>query len=219
MQRLDRNSVPAPACITPHDPARLYANLHGPQKTEIRTTLLTIQKERCAYCERRTGLANDDGHIEHFREQDVHPHLTTQWANLFWSCNEKHSCGNHKGTCKIVGGAGKCRAFDPANIIDPCAEDPDHFMVFISDGTINPREGLTDVENHRYEETMRVFNLAESSSLRKSRQDAVDPYIGILYSLRAAGPEIFRDYIASELARLDSRPFATAIRHFFQSNL
>jgi hypothetical protein len=34
-----------------------------------------------------------------------------------------------------------------------------------------------------------------------------------------AGQEVFREFVASELAQLDSSPFATAIRHFLESNL
>lgn len=219
MHRLNRDSVAMPTCLAPTDSPLRYQNLHAADKSQIRASLLTMQKDRCAYCERRTGQANDDGHIEHFRNQAMHPHLETDWNNLFWSCTDAKSCGKHKDNCNIVGGTGHCRSFNVDDIINPCVDDPDHFMQFVSDGTINPRHGLTENEQHRYQETMRVFNIAESPFLRKSRSDAVRPYIGALNGLRVAGQEVFREFVASELAQLDSSPFATAIRHFLESNL
>lgn len=218
MHKLNRQSVPAPACIVPYDPARRYANLNAFGKAEIRTALLTMQKERCAYCERRTGQAQNDGHIEHFQNQAGHQHLDTDWNNLFWSCLDEKSCGKHKDQCKVVGSTGKSRPFNVADIIEPCTDDPEHFMMFISDGTIAPRENLTEDELRRYYETLRVFQLADSPFLRKSREDAVKPYISSLAALCAAGPEYLFKYIVSELNRLDSAPFATAIRHFLESN-
>ena len=219
MHKLNRNAVPAPACITPHDPARRYNNLHGPQKAEIRTALIAIQRERCAYCERRTGMANDDGHIEHFQNQAGHEHLETDWTNLFWSCNDEKTCGKHKDKCDMPQSPGPQRSFNLADIIKPCTDDPEHFMRFISDGTVTPRDNLNAQELHRYQETVRVFQIADSPYLRKAREDAVHPYIGALDSLRAAGPEYFQQYITGEIARLEAAPFATAIRHFLQSNL
>jgi uncharacterized protein (TIGR02646 family) len=185
----------------------------------IRTALLQMQRQRCAYCERRTGDAKDEGHIEHYRNQAGHTDLETDWNNLFWSCLDEKTCGKHKDKCNIVGGSGKCRAFNPDDLINPCVDDPDQFMRFISDGKITPRDDLTPQEKHRYDETIRVFQLADSPLLRKQREDAVQPYIGILDALRSAGPTIFREYVNSELSRLDSAPFATAIRHFLSSNV
>jgi uncharacterized protein (TIGR02646 family) len=163
-------------------------------------------------------LAHDDGHVEHFRKQAGHEPLETDWNNLFWSCNDEKTCGKHKDKCDRPAPSPK-RSFDPADIIEPCADDPEHFMMFVSDGTITPRIGLSADEQRRYGETMRVFQLADSPFLRESRKDAVKPYIGALDALRQAGPELVRHYISSELASLDSAPFATAIRHFFDSNL
>jgi uncharacterized protein (TIGR02646 family) len=218
MHKLDRNSVSAPTCIVPHNPARRYQPLHGAQKEEIRTALLNMQRERCAYCERRTGTLNDEGHIEHFQNQAGHEELETDWNNLFWSCLDERTCGKHKDKCDMPQSPGPQRVFELADIIKPCTDDPDHFMMFISNGTIAPRENLSVDELRRYSETLRVFQLADSPFLRKSREDAVKPYIGSLVALCAAGPEFLLQYIASELDRLDSVPFATAIRHFLQSN-
>lgn len=218
MHRLDRASVPAPPCITPYDRNRRYDRLRPNATNEIRTALLTMQQNRCAYCERRAGPNANDGHIEHFRNQSAHPELSTDWNNLFWSCKDESTCGKHKDKCDVRGSTGKCRPFDCANVIDPCADDPEHFMQFISDGKIQPRRGLTPTEEHRYNETIRVFQLADAPFLVDSRRDAVKPYTGILSDLISEGPERVRAYIDRELTRLGDVSFATAIRHFLQDN-
>ena len=67
MHKLDRNCVSVPACLAAPVATR-YDQLHGAEKNTIRSALFTIQGERCAYCERRTGTGKDEGHIEHFRD-------------------------------------------------------------------------------------------------------------------------------------------------------
>jgi len=218
MHQLNRNSVPAPACITPHNPARLYGSLRKPQYAEIRGSLLTMQQNRCAYCERRTGTGEKDGHIEHFRRQVDFPGRTTDWTNLFWSCNDINFCGRHKDTCDVNGSTGKCRPFNPNDIIDPCADDPHHFMHFISDGSIQPRDNLSAAEQLRFSETLRVFQLADAGLLVDSRRDAVKPYIDALNDLKDFGPEIVQAYINRKFPQINGVPFETAIRHFLQSN-
>lgn len=217
MHRLDRNSVPAPLCITPHDPTQQYGDLRGPQYAEIRRALMAMQQRRCAYCERRTGEGGNDGHIEHFRNQSRYPAHTTDWNNLFWSCSDRNFCGVHKDTCNIRGSSGKCRDFDPADVVDPCIDDPDLFMRFISDGSIQPRENLTPAQQRRYQETLRIFQLAEAAFLVDSRRDAVQPYIDALNDLKPEGPERIRAYVARQLVRVGGYPFETAIRHFLAS--
>ena len=217
MHRLDRNSVMAPPCITPHDPARKYSTLRRPQRGEIRTQLLTMQQNRCAYCERRTGTGENDGHIEHFHRQSEFPDRTTDWSNLFWSCTDSNFCGKHKDECKVAGSTGKCRPINMDDVIKPCSDDPDHFMQFISDGSIQPRENLTPDELHRCLETLRVFQLAEAALLVDSRRDAIKPYIEALSELMPAGTEIVRAYVARQLPRIAHVPFETAIRHVLTS--
>ncbi|WP_437322866.1 retron system putative HNH endonuclease [Sorangium sp. So ce381] len=214
MHRLDRNAVPVPSCLSEASPDRRYGSLAGSEKAEIRAALQRIQGHRCAYCERRTGDTQNDGHIEHFRNQAGHRTLDLDWNNLFWSCNDEKTCGKHKDKCDRPSGTQRC--FSPDELINPCVDDPEKFILFIIDGTARPCEGLSSAEQQRAEETLRVFQLAASPYLRKLREDAVRPYIGILDALRSAGPELFTTYVRSELSRLDSVPFATAIKNFLE---
>ncbi|WP_437565916.1 retron system putative HNH endonuclease [Sorangium sp. So ce542] len=214
MHKLDRSAVPVPSSLIDPPPDRRYGHLLGSEKAEIRAALLRLQGHRCAYCERRTGDTQSDGHIEHFRNQAGHRRLDLDWNNLFWSCNDEKTCGKHKDKCDRPSGTQRC--FSPEELIDPCVDDPEMFILFVVDGTARPREGLSSIDKQRAEETLRVFQLAASPYLRKLREDSIRPYVGILDTLRSAGPELFTTYIRSELSRLESAPFATAIKTFLE---
>jgi uncharacterized protein (TIGR02646 family) len=217
MHAFDRNAVAVPPCLVAPLTGRCYDDLRGDEKEEIRARLLDLQKHRCAYCERRTGEERDDGHIEHFRNQAGCPALSLAWANMFWSCNDEKTCGKHKDKCGRQ--SGPRSAFDPNDLIDPCEEDPNNFLLFVVDGTVRPRDGLDEVKEQRARETLRVFQLANSAYLRRSREDAVKPYVGAVDSLLSAGPQLLVQYVQSEIAKIDSAPFAATIRQYLEGIL
>lgn len=213
MQRLRRDAVETPTCLC--EGSRLYKDLRGTEKTEIRTALLKMQGNKCAYCERRTGDESDEGHIEHFRNQAGHSALQLEWTNLFWSCSDEKTCGKHKDKCQKASGA--LRKFNPKDIVDPAREDPERFFLFVSDGTIRPASDLNAEDLCRAEETLRVFALNDSSFLRKSREDAVKPYIRILELLSTTAPASVAHYIECEWDAAATAPFSAAIKAFLRS--
>lgn len=217
MHRLDRSTVPTPQCLVAPANGLGYDDLNGAQKSDIRAILLDLQKHRCAYCERRTGEERDEGHIEHFRSQTSHPNLALAWPNMLWSCNDEKTCGKHKDKCDRA--AGPKAVFNPNDLVDPSAEDPATFLLFVVDGTVRARDGLGVVEERRAQETLRVFRLADSAFLRRSRQDAVRPYMGAVDSLLSAGRDVVVRYLQGEVARIDSAPFATVIRQYLEGIL
>jgi uncharacterized protein (TIGR02646 family) len=214
MHKLDRNAVPVPGCLQQNLVGRSFSTLHSPEKTEIRNTLLTIQKQRCAYCERRTGTERDDGHIEHFKDQAHHGHLTLDWTNLFWSCTDEKTCGKHKDKCNRPVGTGSQALFDIGDLIAPDVDDPHDYLLFVVDGTVRPKNGLSAAHERRALETIRVFQLSDSPFLRKSREDAVRPYIGAVDALLAAGKDILLEYIRTEAARIHEAPFFSVIHQY-----
>ena len=214
MHKLNRNSVDTPTCLKAPSADKCYADLRGHEKNEIRDRLLEMQGQRCAYCERRTGTDRHEGHIEHFRKQCNHGGLVLSWENLFWSCVDINSCGKHKDDCNIKHGTGVKREFKEDEIIDPAIEDPEHYFVFVSDGTVCLRDGLTTIEKKRAEETLRVFNLADSAFLRTSREDAVRPYKASIDSLLPHGIEMVQKYVDGVFNQIDTSPFCTAIKHY-----
>lgn len=216
MHMLDRNSVNCPACLVPPTNGRRYGGLHTPEKNEVRDRLLELQKERCAYCERRTGRGRKDGHIEHFRKQAGNHDLELAWNNLFWSCLDEGTCGKHKDKCDRPHGSGPQAAFDPAELLDPCRDDPEDFLSFISDGTVRPRDGVAADRTRRATVTLRVFQLDTSPYLRQSREDAVRPYIGAIDSLLPFGVEVVKSYVNREILKIETAPFSTAIKHYLK---
>jgi uncharacterized protein (TIGR02646 family) len=196
-------------------PELRYTDLRGRETEQIRTALLSIQMHRCAYCERRTGAERDDGHIEHFGKQAEKPDLDLTWANLFWSCNDEKTCGKHKDKCART--SGPKANFNPDHIVKPDVDDPDILFLFITDGTIQIRKGLSMEKERRAKETLRVFQLAESAYLRKGREDAVKPYVDAIVTLSSMGPELVRKYVESQRDFVEHAPFSTAIRHCFMS--
>ena len=216
MHKLVRNEDNFPECL--RDPAYShYKQLRVPEKSDIRAKLLDMQGERCAYCERRTGTGKDDGHIEHFRDQSSNDSLTLDWYNLYWSCLDENTCGKNKDKCTIKGGTSEKREFDHDHILSPCVDDPDDYFQFVSDGKIAIREGLNEQQKLRATETLRVFQLQESSFLRKSREDAVGPYLSAIIALSKLSADAVKVFAQKKLVEDCKKPFFTTIRHFLES--
>lgn len=217
MHYLDRNSIPIPACLAERVEGRTYSRLSGAEKAQIRNALLNLQGNRCAYCERRTGDAHDEGHIEHFRKQADHGDLTTTWENLYWSCKDEKTCGKHKDNCtKTHGQLARPNAND---LIDPGIDDPDRYLLFVEDGTVVPRPGIDTDSQRRAKETLRVFQLGESALLKQSRFDALRPYKTAVKQFLARGDDSLVQYLDAVREDIQQAPFSAAIRHYFEGIL
>lgn len=215
MRKLDRCAVGTPACIAAPPTGLRYGQLKMHEKQQIRSALLQMQGQRCAYCERRTGTERDEGHIEHFRDQAGHEHLDIIWSNMFWSCLDEKSCGKHKDKCDRPDGPQK--TFDPAVVLDPCLDDPSDYIYFVDDGNVRHREGLNGQPLARAQETLRVFALDNHAFLRTSRADAVQQYRRTVEYLLDVSPDLIAGYVEQCLAEIDGAPFETAIRHYLES--
>ncbi len=209
MRKLDRTNCPTPACLGGyHHGTHSWSDVRPEHKAEIRLHLQRMQGRRCAYCEGDIDALGQ--HIEHFRRKGdpANRCLIFDWDNLFCSCEQTDSCGHFKDH-----GAG---SYNVADLINPCSDEPDHFFIFRSDGTISVRRGLSVEDERRARETLRVFSLdAEWGRLRKMRKMAVMGYVKEADEAFNEGwsqGEI-RGYFADELAIARSLPFGTAIRH------
>lgn len=207
MRKLDRAICPAPACLGGyHHGAHSWQDVTPDHKAEIRTHLETMQGRRCAYCEGDIDTLGQ--HIEHFRRKSLHPALTFDWDNLFWSCDQTDSCGHFKDR-----GAGP---YNVTDLINPCCDDPDAFFIFQADGTISVRHGLSGVDQRRATETLRVFSLdAKWGRLRAMRKAAVSGYVDDAHAAFNEGwpPDDIRTFFQAELEIARNLPFYTAIRH------
>ena len=182
MHKLNRNSVQKPVCLKNYDwKYQIWDNLSGQDKKTVRLTLQSMQGQqsvddtsddeqffiiglRCAYCE---SMIYYGGHIEHFRRKNpmYFPHLTFEWTNLFIACRSSKHCGHYKDSPKAP-------PYHPDNLIKPDEHDPDDYLYFHSSGEVRVRnrDGMTDADRHRGEETIRVFNLNAPQLMGKRKR-------------------------------------------------
>ena len=173
---------------------------------QVRQALETMQKGQCAYCE--AALVDGRWHIEHLWPKSVHPQRTFEWDNLFASCMRRDSCGTHKDQ----GG----RPYDPQDLVDPAQEDPDDFLFFAQDGTVQPRIGLNGRALRKADETIRVFNL-NSPALRHQRAQVVKGLLageaGVVEMLADLGPEDRWAWIRDLIQDYCAGCFQAPVRH------
>lgn len=210
MHRLDPAAVPVPCCLKKFKHGQhQWGDLGLPDKREVRDCLRQLQGGLCAYCEGSLDQLGE--HVEHFRTRSGHPELTFDWGNLYWSCGQHDSCGNHKDT--------RGKPYHPDHLINPRTEDPDMFFKFRADGTIAVRDGLSAADEVRARETIRVFSLDyDYGRLRRMRQNAIRAYDaqepGIIDCLMEMPVEDRRLFVREELEKTASQPFCTVIRHY-----
>ncbi len=167
-----------------------------------------MQGGRCAYCE--GDLKVHGRHVEHFRQRSRYPKGTFAWDNLFLSCLRENSCGKHKDGCGV---------YPPDDLIKPDIDDPEHFFLFASNGTIAIRTvTLTPAEQHRAAETLRILNLDEvHGPLRHMRQAHCAGYLQTAEVVQEVAatwpPEEWLPFLEQEIAQTSHLPFCTAIKH------
>ena len=209
MHKLDRNCTSAPTCLNQYQyPTHNWDAVSGVHKQEIRENLIKIQGERCAYCE---IAIYGESHIEHFRRKNrLHfPHLTVVWSNLFLSCESPTNCGHYKDR--------PGSSYNANNLIKPDEQDPDNYFYFHSSGEVRPRSNINDEAIFNAKETIKVFNLNQST-LQASRRRALEAYkrrvSAILQELMDWDEELRQEYILEEINETNQDPHCTVIRHF-----
>lgn len=163
MRKLARGQ--APRCLSSYK--------HGRDKWEVVSTnpqyneevwreLNTMQDLFCAYCE---SSFKQRKHIEHFFRRGQVPQKTFEWANLFGSCSKSDSCGNYKDNKAPS-------TIDLAKVCKPDIMDPSDYLLFVEDGSVVPKSGLSRSDFEIAENTIHVFNLNGSSKLVGKRREA-----------------------------------------------
>lgn len=200
MHKLHRGQ--APSCLNRHhrNSGNDWQKVSPEDKTEIWAALQAMQLDRCAYCESKITAPKQ--HIEHFCLRSSSPQKTFDWSNLFGSCNNQEHCGKHKDN----------QSFQPADLIKPDVEDPEKLFLFSSDGIVAIRHNLAPKDQHRAEETIRLFNL-NAASLKNRRWQAVQGYLGLAEEQFELSDTEWRQYIDDELQVAAGNAFVTAIRH------
>lgn len=210
MRLLSRALAATPTCLTSYQHGRhTWDDVTGAHKEQISISLEQMQGRRCAYCE---GPLNALGrHIEHFRRKRHFVHLTFDWSNLFWSCDQSDSCGHYKDA---RGGPGP---YNPDDLLDPCLDDPSRFFKFRSDGTIQVRGTLSKRDDFRARETLRVLNLhPEFGRLRNMRKATASAYLQLVSDLADFDASKRSEYARDEIAKTAAEPFSQLIRQMFE---
>ena len=211
MHRLDRSLAPTPKCLANFRAgSHTWDNVKTSDKTEIRKCLVTMQGQRCAYCE--SPVAERGHQIEHFRRKGPghFPHLTFEWSNLLLCCDQSDCCGHFKDRRGSI--------YKIEDLIDPTNEEPDGFFWVHESGTIHVRGGRDGAQSHRATETLRVLNLNGHHGLRQMRARQLKMYKdpNVLGELATWTDADRREYVQGELAATATQPFCTIIRHFLQ---
>jgi uncharacterized protein (TIGR02646 family) len=173
-----------------------------------------MQMGFCAYCE--CVLA--EKHIEHFKNKDTYKRDTFKWNNLFGSCDDSNRCGHYKDSRKA-------KPYDIVNILKPDVDDATDYFIFLTNGKVVVKEGLTVNQHRRASETIRVFNLNGDTSLVNRRKTAfknIKINIDTLYEM----VDDFEDpldwdlLLESEIDDLKSNKveFQTAMEHAWRCN-
>ncbi|MBO7910489.1 TIGR02646 family protein [Vibrio sp. G41H] len=176
MRKLNR-PLPAPPALSNYDhnihewsskkPSKACRNL-------IWYKFRVMQGKFCAFCERATEQKN--GHIEHFFHKGRKPgggaaykHLTFSWDNLFGCCGltSSNTCGHFKDRQGSEGPG----AYNSNELIKPDRDEPKDFFTFLDTGVIEPKPNLSDVDEKRARETLRVLNLSVLNGSRKRQID------------------------------------------------
>ena len=136
--------------------------------------LHSMQKELCAYCERKIKKEDKKYHVEHFRCRHHFPENQLEWNNLFLSCNDNNTCGRHKDCSKT-------EKYDVNDLIKPDIEtyNPEQYFTYISNGEIKVNLDLNNENKHKANETIRVFNLNETA-LVNTRKTIFKSYFNIV---------------------------------------
>ena len=205
MHKLQRGA--APACLSTYRHGRdNWKAVTVEDKQEIWKKLCEMQQQRCAYCE--GDMRIEKRHIEHFHQKARDPKGTFLWTNLFGSCNRLENCGKFKD---------ELPRYNLADLIKPDEEDPEHFFLFVSDGSVAVRAGLNAVDQRRAMETIRIFNL--NGALRERRRSAIASYVNQareVWEMVDSGDLTVAEgkaFLKDELAATANQPFSTAIKH------
>jgi hypothetical protein len=103
-------------------------------------------------------------------------------------------------------------------LIKPDEEDPDVYFLFVSDGSIAVREGLSERQSRRARETLRVLGLDQPGrGLRWQRRHALAAYVQLADEWAqladATSAQDVRELLEAEVLAAQDQEFVTAIRH------
>jgi uncharacterized protein (TIGR02646 family) len=194
---------------------------------------LLFNGRKCAYCESEVSDTNTV-EVDHFRPKsepvglagqdlressalpgsdiDGYWWLAYEWENLYPVCSvcnrnkrNRFPVAHRRARPSMVGAAllDEC-----ALLLDPCVDDPQHYLVFQHDGLVSPRQPLEPDQlakyggYHRGEVTIEVLGLNRIELVEARAQTANDVLLLFETALRSLGRMDNTDARKHELARM-----------------
>ena len=135
-----------------------------PEKQILRHQLNLEQEGLCIFCE--SELSANDGHVEHIKSKTLNSHLTFIYDNVAHSCDGPGRCGHHKR-----------REVLP---IEPRPGANNFFALSALTGELSPVVGLSELNNQRSKDTLRILGLNHDPGLNRRRQQYAVTLCGLI---------------------------------------
>ena len=168
-------------------------------RDEVRSALVEMQGNRCAYCDCDLSKNARRAHVEHFVQQHRRKSAIFDWSNLFLSCSCEDCCGKHKD--EHVG------SYADEDLVKPDDVQPREYIRFTRDGRVWPKNGC-----RQGQETIRVFALdcGRLRGMRKSYLAAIAAELDDFVKLGLSPDELVR--LRKKLAlEYEQHPFRSAV--------
>lgn len=136
---------------------------------QCRQQLNKEQQVVCAYSEVPLDDSRVTVHIDHFRKKSIYPELRFKWENLFAAIKDRPYGADYKDN--IIDGNNHVVFY--TNILSPVTPHLQNYFHYATNGVIEPSAGLSEENQHKAKETIRVFNL-NASELVNRRQTIID---------------------------------------------
>ena len=123
--------------------------------------------EQCGVCG-YTELSLDENvmvHLDHFRKKDIYPKLRFKWDNLFAAAKDNRFGSDFKD--RIVTGKNYNQVY--ANILSPKTVGLQDYFHYATNGEIEPSTTLSEDNEKKAKETIRIFNLNEAELVNRRR--------------------------------------------------
>ena len=123
------------------------------------------QQSVCAYTELPLDVARVTVHFDHYRKKSIYTKLRFKWDNLFAAVKDNRFGADHKDG--IVNGSNHNQVY--ASILSPLTANLQEYFHYSTSGEIEPSLSLSEENQKKAEETIRVFNLNEAELVERRR--------------------------------------------------
>ncbi len=151
-------------------------------KAAVSDSLKILQKGLCAYCQIYIDPIIGS-HVEHICPQSKYQEKTLQWDNLVLSCTHSEKIRETSSAGGLSCGHSKESDYDYRFISPTEADCERYFKYRVSDGTVQPADGLSDPDLERADFTIELLNL-NCRRLCRLRKDMLEEGYRIIAKLK-----------------------------------